>query len=177
MKTKSAFSLPLLAATNVSLFAAIILFAAPISSTAQDNSSTTTTTTTQAVPMPPPAPVTTVQSTTVTTVASTSLYIRKADSGDLHDGENIYDSPNGKVYNSDGDYIGHLTNVSGSDIAALPVRDEFKIRSPGGTMIASTRPSSAYDSDRKVMLSLKDESVPAATTSTTTTTRQTTVNQ
>jgi hypothetical protein len=174
MKTKSVYRLPLLAVTCVPLLEAMILVLAPTSAMAQDTTSTTTTTTAQPVPVPPP--ITTVQTTIVTTVVPTSLYISKAHGDSLHDGEAIFDRPDGKVYNNDGDCIGHLTNVDGSDIAASPVRDEFKIRSPGGAMIASTRPSSAYDSDSKVMLSRKDEPAPApATTSSTTTTSQTTV--
>jgi hypothetical protein len=174
MKTKSVYRLPRLAATCAPLLGAIITVSFPISAMAQDTSSTTTTTTTQPVPAPPP--ITTVQTTTVTTVAPTPLYISKAHGDSLHDGEAIYELSDGKVYNNDGDYIGHLTNLSGSDIASLPVRDEFKIRSPGGSIIASTRPSSAYDSDRKVMLSRRDEPLPPVpVTSSTTTTSQTTV--
>ena len=171
MNTKSIYRLRLLAATCAPLLGAMIIVSAPTSAMAQDTSSTTTTTTTQPVPAPPP--VTTVQTTTVTTVAPTSLYISKAHGDSLHDGEAIYDHSDGKVYNNDGDYIGHLTNLAGSDITAIPVRDEFKIRSPHGSMIASTRPSSAYDSDRKVMLSRKDEPAPPATSSTTTTSQTT----
>jgi hypothetical protein len=172
MNKKSVYLLPFLAITRASLLGTIILVSAPISAMAQDTSSTTTTTTTQPIPAPPP--VATVQTTTVTTIAPTSLYISKNHGDALHNGEAIYARLDGKVYNNDGDYIGHLTNLEGSDIAALPVRDEFKIRNSSGAMIASTRPSSAYDSDRKVMLSHKDEPAPAST-STTTTTRQTTV--
>ncbi len=174
MNKKSAYRRPLWAATRAPLLGAMIIVSVSTSAVAQDTSSTTTTTTTQPVPAPPP--ITTVQTTTVTTVAPTSLYISKAHGDSLHDGEAITARPDGRVYNSEGDYIGHLTSLAGSDINAVPVRDEFKIRSPGGAMIASTRPSSAYDSDRKVMLNHKDEPVPAAASSTTTT-RQTTVSQ
>ena len=109
-------------------------------------------------------------------MAPTALYVSKEHGDSLHNGEAIYDRPDGKVYNNDGDCIGHLTNLEGSDIAASPVRDEYKIRNAAGNMIASTRPSSAFDSDKKVMLSRKDEPAPA-TASSTTTTRQTTVPQ
>jgi len=146
----------------------------PATAPAQDTSSTTTTTTTQPVPMPPP--ITTVQTTTVVTAVPTALYVNKLHGDSLRDGEAIYDRPDGKVYNSDGDCIGHLTSLEGSDILAVPARDQFKIRNLHGHIIASTRPSSAYDSDKKVLLSRKDELAPA-TTSSTTTTRQTTVGQ
>lgn len=153
----------------------MITVSVPTSAMAQDTSSTTTTTTTQQ-PVPAPPPITTVQTTTVTTVAPIPLFISKAHGDSLHDGEALFDRADGKVYNSDGDYIGHLTNLSGSDIAATPVRDEFKIRSPGGAIMASTRPSSAYDSDRKVMLSRNGVPTPPPATSSTTTTSQTTVS-
>ncbi len=129
MNTKSAYRLPLLAATCAPHAGAMILASVPTSARAQDTSSTTTTTTTQPVAAPPP--VTTVQTTTVTTVAPVSLYVSRAHGDSLRDGEAIYDNSDGKVYNNDGDYIGHLTNLNGSDITALPARDEFKIRSPG----------------------------------------------
>jgi hypothetical protein len=173
MKSNSSDRLPSLALTCIPLLGAIILVAAPMSARAQETSSSTTTTTTQPAAVPPPS--STVQTTTVTTVVPTSLYISKRHGDSLRDGEAINDRPDGKVYNSDGDYIGHLTNLEGSDISAVPVRAEFKIRNSSGSIIASTRPSSAYDSDRKVMLSLKDESTPV--TSSTTTTHQTTEAQ
>lgn len=175
MKTQSVYRLPLLAATCVPLLGAIILVSAPTTARAQDTSSTTTTTTTQPVPAPPP--VTTVQTTTVTTVAPTSLYISKAHGDSLRDGEAVYAHPDGRVYDNDGDYIGHLTNLDGSDIAAVPARDEFKMRSPRGSMIASTRPSSAYDSDQTILLSRKDAPVPVPATTSSTTTTQSTVTQ
>jgi hypothetical protein len=174
MNRKSAYRLPLFASTCAPLLGAMIVVSVTSLARAQDTSSTTTTTTTQPVPAPPP--ITTVETTTVTTVAPISLYISKEHGDSLQDGEAIYDLSDGKVYNHDGDYLGHLTNLAGSDIAAVPARDEFKIRSPKGAMIASTRPSTAYDSDKKVMLSRRDEPVPPATSSTTTT-RQTTVSQ
>jgi hypothetical protein len=173
MKIKSADRLQLLATTCLPILGAMMMLSVPTSARAQDTSSTTTTTTTQPVPAPPP--ITTVQTTTVTTVAPTSLYVSKAHGDVLHDGEAIYDRPDGKVYNQDGDCIGHLTNLEGSDIAAAPVHDQFKIRNAHGNLIASTRPSSAYDSDKKVMLSHQDEPAPT-TTSSMTTTRQTTVS-
>ena len=142
---------------------------------AQDASTTTTTTTQQVAPTPPPPPATTVQTTVTTTVAAKQLYIRKAESGGLHDGDKIYVRPSGKVYDSDGDLVGHVTNLGGSDIRGVPMRDEFKIKSPDGTLIASTRPSSAYDSDRKVTILPQDK--PDSASTTTTTTRQTTVTQ
>ena len=172
MNTKLAYRLPLLAATCAPLLGSIILATVSTSALAQDTSSTTTTTTTQPVPAPPP--ITTVQTTTVTTVAPTPLYISKAHGDSLHDGEVLYVRPDGKVYNSDGDYMGHLTSLASSDIAAVPVRDEFKMRSPGGAIIASTRPSSAFDSDSKVMLSRNDVPTPPVTSSTTTTSQTTT---
>ncbi len=174
MKTKSVYRLPLSAATCFPLLGAMIIISGPTSAMAQDTSSTTTTTTTQPVPAPPP--ITTVQTTTVTTIAPTALYVSKAHGDSLNDGQAIYARPDGKVYNNDGDCIGHLTNLEGADISAVPARDEFKIRNSHGSMIASTRPSSAYDSDKKVMLSRKDDPAPVAT-STTTTTHQTIVTQ
>lgn len=191
MKTNTSFRLPRIAATCFPLLGALILATASNSAMSQDASSTTTTVTTQPVPVSPasstttvttqPVPVSppasTLQTTTVTTVVPTSLYISKRHGHSLHDGGTIYTRPDGKVYNNDGDYIGHLTNLEGSDISALPVRDEFKIRNSNGTIIASTRPSSAFDSDRKVFLSRKDGPAPVTTTSSTTTMRQTTTAQ
>jgi hypothetical protein len=173
MKTKSAYRFPQLAATSAPLLAAMILTAAVTSTMAQDSSSTTTTTTTQPTVAPTPAEI--IQTTTVTTVEPIALYINKRHGDSLHDGEAIHARADGKVYNNDNDTIGHLTNMEGEDISALPVRTEFKIRNSSGSIIASTRPSSAYDSDRKVLFSRNTETVPA--TSSTTTTRQTTVPQ
>ena len=140
---------------------------------AQDSTTTTTTTQQVAPAPPPPPPATTVQTTVTTTIEAKQLYIRKAESGGLHDGDKIYVRPSGKVYDSEGDLVGHVTNLNGSDIRGVPMRDEFKIKSPDGTLIASTRPSSAYDSDRKVSLVPQDKPDTNAST-TTTTTRQTT---
>jgi len=173
MKTISPNRLPQLVAACVPLLSAMILTAGVTSTMAQDSSSTTTTVTTQPTPVPTGAE--TVQTTTVTTVQPTSLYISKRHGNSLRDGEAIYTSANGKVYNTDREIIGHLTDMDGDDIAAMPVSAEFKIRNSSGNIIASTRPSSAYDSDRKVLLSSKDEIAPPA--SSTTTTRQTTVTQ
>jgi len=174
MKTKSHSALATLVGAALM---GVLIGGHPPTAVAQDQT-TTTTTTTQAVPPPPPPPppapaTTTVQTTVTTTVPSRQLYIRKAASGGLSDGETVYARPDGKVYNGEGDYVGHLTTLGGSDIDAIPLRDEFKLRSPGGTLIASTRPSSAYDSDRKVTVKKQDKPVPAEST-TTTTTRQTT---
>jgi len=173
MKTKSAHPHPKVAVTSVPLLAMIILISAVTSTLAQDSSSTTTTTTTQSTPTPTPAEI--VQTTTVTTMEPVSLYINKRHGDSLHDGEAIHARADGRVYNSDNDTIGHLTNMEGDDISALPVRSEFKIRNSSGSIIASTRPSSAYDSDRKVLFSSNTEIAPA--TSSTTTTRQTTAPQ
>jgi len=170
MKSNSSHRLTSLALTCIPLLGAIILITVSMSARAQDSTSSTTTTTTQPASVQPAS--STVQTTTVTTVVPTVLYISKRHGNSLRDGKAIYDRPNGKVYNNDGDCIGHLTNLEGNDISAVPTRAEFKIRNSSGSIIASTRPSSAYDSDRKVILSLKDESTPV--TSSTTTTHQTT---
>ena len=155
MKTNSAHRLPQLAVSCAPLLAAMILATAITSTLAQDASSTTITTTTQPTPAPTPAEI--VQTTTVTTVTPISLYINKRHGDSLHDGEAIHARSDGKVYNNDNDSIGHLTNMEGDDISALPVRTEFKIRNSSGSIIASTRPSSAYDSDRKVLFSRDNE--------------------
>ncbi|SDT88852.1 hypothetical protein SAMN05444156_0451 [Verrucomicrobium sp. GAS474] len=161
--------------TTTYLLGAILVAASASFALAQETSSTTTTTTTQQPPAPPvPPPVTTVQTTTVIVKAPMTFYIRKAESGGLKDGDALTVRASGKVYDSDGDVVGHLTNLSGSDVRSTPVRDEYKIKSPGGTLIASTRPSSAYDSDRKVTVVRQDKPEPVAST-TTTTTRETTV--
>ena len=206
MKTNTSFRLPLSAASYFSVLGALILAASPNSAMAQDasstttvttqpmtvpppvsstttvtqqpvvtspNASSTTTVTTQPVPAPP---ISSIQTTTVTTVVPTSLYISKRHGSSRHDGQAISTRRDGKVYDNDGVYVGHLTNMKGNDISAVPIHDEFKIRNSSGSIIASTRPSSAYDSDRKVLMSIKDAPVPVSTSSTTTT-RQTTISQ
>ncbi len=177
------FLLHQLALPCLPLLGSLILAAAPSTALAQNE--TTTTVTTQPMQLAPVAttvttqpvqvvPVTTMlQTTTVTSVAPTPLYISKRHSNGLRDGANLSTRPNGKVYNTNGDCIGHLTNMEGADITGLPVRDEFKIRNSHGTIIASTRPSSSFDSDRKVLLSRRDGLEPVS--STTTTTRKTTI--
>jgi len=174
MKIAPAFRFGATVATCLPVLGALILASSP-SAVSQEASSTTTTVTTQPVSVSPTA--STLQTTTVTTVMPTSLYISKKHGNSLQAGAAIYSRLSGKVYNNDGDYIGHLTNMEGYDVSALPVRDEFKIRNPSGNIIASTRPSSAFDSDRKVFLSRKDEPVPATTSSTTTTRQTTTTGQ
>lgn len=190
------FLLQRLALPCLPLLGSLILATAPSTALAQNETTTTVTTqpvapsattvTTQPMQLAPVAttvttqpvqvvPVTTMlQTTTVTTVAPTPLYISKRHSNGLRDGANLSTRPNGKVYNTGGDCIGHLTSMEGADITALPIRDEFKIRNSHGAIIASTRPSSSFDSDRKVMLSRKDGLEPV-TSSTTTTTRKTTI--
>ncbi len=191
------FLLHQLALPCLPLLGSLILAAAPSTALAQNETTTTVTTqpmqlapvattvTTQPMQLAPVAttvttqpvqvvPVTTMlQTTTVTSVAPTPLYISKRHSNGLRDGANLSTRPNGKVYNTNGDCIGHLTNMEGADITGLPVRDEFKIRNSHGTIIASTRPSSSFDSDRKVLLSRRDGLEPVS--STTTTTRKTTI--
>lgn len=206
MKKNTSFRLPLSAASYFSVVGALILAASPNSAMSQDAVSTTTVTTQPTTVTPPvsstttvteqpvvtsptasstttvttqPAPVpavSSIQTTTVTTVVPTSLYISKRHGNSLHDGEAISTRRDGKVYDSEGVYVGHLTNLNGNDISAIPTHDEFKIRNSSGSVIASTRPSSAYDSDRKVLLSTKDVPVPLSNSSTTTT-HQTTTTQ
>lgn len=146
---------------------------APLS--AQTAATTTTTTTSAPVPVapPPPAPVTTIQQTTVVTVTPYKLYLRKIYRGDVKSGADLTLRADGKVYDASNEYIGHLTNLSGDDVTPSANRDEFKIRNSEHTIIASTRPSSAFDSDRTITMTRRD--APAATTTTqqvTTTTTQ-----
>lgn len=143
---------------------------------AQTAATTTTTTTTAPTPVPapppPPAPVTTIQQTTVVTVTPYKLYLRKIYRGDVKSGADLSLRGDGKVYDTSNEYIGHLTNLAGDDVTPSPSREEFKIRNSEHTIIASTRPSSAFDSDRVITVTRRD--VPAATTTTQQTTTTTT---
>lgn len=157
------------------LTAVIAAAAATTPLLAQTAATTTTTTTTAPVPAPPPppAPVTTVQQTTVVTVTPYKLYLRKIYRGDVKSGADLSLRSDGKIYDGSNEYIGHLTNLSGDDVTPSASRDEFKIRNSEHTIIASTRPSSAFDSDRTITVTRRDAPATATTTiqQTTTTTQ------
>lgn len=136
-----------------------ILMATCLPLVAQNNE--TTTTTTRAVTAPvvqPTVNATEVVSTTRTSAKTRTLYLRSSYHGSIKNGSQVFIRPNGRIYDQDSDYVGHLTDLDGDDLKTIPVDHRYKIRNLKGTVIASTKLSDSFDSDRTVTLARQDMS-------------------
>ncbi len=122
-----------------------------------ENTTITTTTTTPAVPVaPPPVAVTQMITTTTTTLKARTLYLRAGYHGEVKSDTQVFVRPNGRIYDGDAEYIGHLTNLDGEDLQSIPDDRRYKIRNLNGSVIASTKLSSSFDSDRTISLARED---------------------
>ncbi len=122
-----------------------------------ENTTITTTTTTPVTPQAPaPVAVTQMVITTTTTEKNRTLYLRNGYRGVIKKDSQVFLRPNGRVYDGDSEYIGHLTNLDGDDLKKIPNDRRYKIRSLNGTPIASTTPSPAFDNDRTISLACED---------------------
>lgn len=119
----------------------------------------TTTTTTASTPVVAPVvvqPAATTVSTTKVTTQMRTLFLRDIYQGSVKNGSQVFVRPNGKIYDQDGDYVGHLTDLNGDDIRSIPLDHRYKIRNAKGTIIASTKLTPAYDSGRTITLARQD---------------------
>jgi len=133
-----------------------ILIGTSLSLVAQSTETTTTTTKAVAAPVIQPSASTTQSVTTKTSNKSRLLYLRSSYHGQVKNGGQVFVRPNGRVYNEDVTYIGHLTDFDGNEIMSIPADRRYKIRNANGTIIASTQLTSLYDSNRTVTLARQD---------------------
>ncbi len=123
------------------------------------NNETTTTTTTKSVAVPVvqvPAVTESVSTTTKTFAKTRTLYLRTSYHGAIKNSSHVFIRPNGRIYDEDGDYVGHLTDLNGDDLKSIPDDHRYKIRNLKGTVIASTKLTDDFDSDRTVTLARQD---------------------
>lgn len=134
-----------------------LLIATGLPVVAQSETTITTTTQAPAVPVVQPQPATT-QSVTTTKVSTKTrmLYLRDIYHGSIKHGSQVFVRPNGRIYDQDGDYVGHLTDLNGDDIKSIPSDRRYKIRNKKGTIIASTRLTNDFDSGRTIILARQD---------------------
>lgn len=156
---------------KVSAFLVLILLSASLPLLAQTETTTTTSTVSAPVATPPVVATESV-TTTKTFVKTRTLYLRNSYSGSIKTGHQVFVRPNGRIYDDEGTYVGHLTDLDGSDISVIPSDHRYKIRNAKGTIIASTKLTSAYDGDRPITIALQDMNgkVIAETVQTTSTT-------
>jgi len=158
---------PLINAKMKGFLFGFLLIATGLPAVAQ-NETTITTTTRAAAPVVQPA-----ESVTTTKVSTQTrlLYLRDTYHGSIKNGSQVFIRPNGRIYDQDGDYVGHLTDLNGDDIRSIPSDRRYKIRNLKGTIIASTRLTDDFDSGRTIILARQDSNgnVLAETVETTTT--------
>lgn len=139
------------------------------------NNETTVTTTTQSVAAPVvQSPPGTTVSTTKSSAKERTLYLRTSYHGEIKNSSQVFIRPNGRIYDEEGTYVGHLTDLNGDDLTVIPDDHRYKIRNLHGTVIASTKMSSDFDSDRTISLARQDadghvilETIETTTTTTT----------